>query len=72
MNFLRFIAEWINANPGRAIGGFVGFLVGIFFLTIGVLKTLLVVIFISVGYFIGKSRDEKRSIIDNIRSIFKR
>lgn len=67
-----FIREWISANPGKAAGAFLGFIFGILILTVGVAKTLLIIIFILIGFIIGKLRDDRVSIIDQIRGIFNR
>ncbi|MBN1499650.1 MAG: DUF2273 domain-containing protein [Spirochaetes bacterium] len=66
------IISWINENPGKAIGAFLGLLFGILFFTLGIMKTLLILIFTAAGYFIGKSKDSGISPIDYFKNIFKR
>ncbi len=58
MNFFTFLGEWINANPGKAVGGAIGFILGLLFLTIGFVKTLLVLILVIIGFVIGKMIDD--------------
>jgi uncharacterized membrane protein len=72
MDLIRYILDWCNNNPGRALGALAGFILGIMILTLGILKTLLVFIFIAVGFLVGKSRDENSSLADQITKIFKR
>jgi uncharacterized membrane protein len=72
MSFIKSTGDWIGGNPGKAAGALIGFLFGILLFTIGVVKTLLIVIFITVGFLIGKSRDDDTSIMDTISGIFKR
>ncbi len=72
MNVLHFISDWINQNPGKAVGAFVGFFLGILLLTIGFIKTIIIILLILVGYVIGKSSDENKSLLDIITGLFKR
>ncbi len=72
MDFFEYISKWINENPGKALGAFSGFILGIFILTFGPLKTLLIIIFTMIGYIIGKIGDEDLSIFERIKGIFKK
>jgi len=71
-NFLNSLKKWINQNPGKSAGVFIGLLMGVFLFTFGVLKALLILLLVLVGYFIGKSRDENVSIIDEVYKFFKK
>ncbi|MBP7602497.1 MAG: DUF2273 domain-containing protein [Spirochaetes bacterium] len=71
MSFLGSAGEWISRNPGRAAGAFAGFLFGVLLFTIGVLKTILILIFVLIGYIIGKSRDDNLSIVEEINELFR-
>ncbi len=64
MDFLSYIKDLINSNPGKTIGSCIGLIVGIMIFTLGILKTILVVLLVFIGFIIGKSRDEDISIID--------
>jgi len=72
MDFFTFIKEWINGNPGKAIGAILGFVIGILLLTFGVVQTLLIILLVIIGVIIGKFKDDKISIIDQVKSLFKR
>jgi uncharacterized membrane protein len=72
MNFIEYITSWINENSGKATGAFIGFLIGIFILTLGVPKTLLILLFMLLGFLIGKTKDDNISIIDQLTGLFKR
>jgi uncharacterized membrane protein len=72
MSFFGNFGEWINQNPGKAAGAMAGLVLGVLIFTIGPLKVLVVILFILAGYIIGKSRDEKKSLIDTAAGLFKR
>ncbi|HSV98406.1 MAG TPA: DUF2273 domain-containing protein [Spirochaetota bacterium] len=72
MSFLGAAGEWIGRNPGKAAGAFAGFLFGVLLFTIGIIKTLLIVLFVLIGYIIGKSRDDNVSILDELNDLFRR
>ncbi len=72
MNLFDFIKNWINENPGKSAGAFIGFVLGIFILTIGLLKILLIIIFILIGIIIGKMSDDDVPIIARIKGLFNR
>ncbi|RPI95246.1 MAG: DUF2273 domain-containing protein [Spirochaetales bacterium] len=71
MSFLGSAGEWIGRNPGKAAGAFAGFLFGVLLFTIGIIKTLLIVLFVLIGYIIGKSRDDNVSILDELNDLFR-
>lgn len=71
MSFLGSAGEWIGQNPGKAAGAFAGFLFGVLLFTIGIVKTLLTVLFVFIGYIIGKSRDDNVSILDELNDLFR-
>ena len=62
--------DFVNDNPGKSVGAVAGFLLGILILTFGVLKTIVVILFVFLGIIIGKMADDRLSIIDEIRRIF--
>jgi uncharacterized membrane protein len=72
MDVFTFIKEWINNNPGKATGAILGFVTGILLLTFGVVQTLLIILLVIIGIILGKFRDDKISIINQVKSLFKR
>ncbi len=64
MDFLSYVKDLINGNPGKTIGSCLGLIVGILIFTLGIVKTILVVVLVFIGFIIGKSRDEDISVID--------
>lgn len=72
MNFTDFLIEWINRNPGKAVGGLAGFLLGIFILAIGIPRTIIVILFVLIGLLVGKLRDDRISVIEEIKGLFSR
>jgi len=72
MDFFRFIADAVNANPGKTVGVALGFVLGLMIFTVGFWQTLLIVLLIAAGFVIGKSRDDNSSIGDVIGGFFRR
>ena len=72
MNILDYIKEWANTNPGKAVGACTGFIAGIFIIVLGIKKTVFVILFVAIGFIIGKMRDENISPLDQIKGLFKR
>ena len=72
MSLSRYLLEFANENPGKAVGAVIGLILGILVLTFGVAKTFVILLFILLGFIIGKMVDDKVSVIDEIRRIFSR
>jgi uncharacterized membrane protein len=72
MSLIDFITDWTKDNPGKAVGAIIGFVLGILLFTLGIVKTLLVIVLVAIGFFIGKTRDDNISIIDQITGLFRR
>ena len=72
MSLSRYLLEFANENPGKTVGAVTGFILGILILTFGFLKTIVVILFIILGIIIGKMVDDRISIVDEIRRIFRR
>ena len=62
--------KYVVDHPGAIIGGFLGLLVAIFLFTFGLLKMLVVALFVLVGVAIGQIFDGKATILTKIRSLF--
>lgn len=63
------LMDFLINHQGKIIGVFIGFLAGIFLLTIGFFKTLILFLCIGVGYYFGKKIDNKENIADFIDRI---
>ncbi|PKL40676.1 MAG: hypothetical protein CVV44_03470 [Spirochaetae bacterium HGW-Spirochaetae-1] len=72
MEFLSNLANWANEHPGQALGALLGFIIGILILLFGPVKTFLVIILSLTGLIIGKMLDDRISVKDEIRGLFKR
>ena len=69
------LVEYIGMNKGKVFGGFIGFLIAILILTIGFLKTLFILFWTWLGYFLGSnshSRKHMKELLDRIFAPTKR
>lgn len=57
--FKEFLLNIFANNKGKVIGSIIGFIISILLLTIGFFRTLLIVICVSAGYYIGKQVDNR-------------
>lgn len=48
----------IDNHPGKLIGTTVGFFVGLLIVTLGLWHTLVLALFVFLGFVLGKSQDE--------------
>lgn len=72
MGISRYILEWVNYNPGKAVGAVAGFILGILIIAFGIAKTILIVLLVLLGFTIGKMIDERVSVFDGFRNIFRK
>ncbi len=68
----RFSLWALNNHPGKFIGISLGFVLGLFVVTIGFWKTLVLALFIAVGFIIGKRQDDYQSLSGWLERIFDR
>ena len=61
--------EFLRKNCGRLIGSAVGFIVAILFLSLGFFRTLLILICIGAGFFIGLFKDSKEDFLEFLERI---
>lgn len=64
-----YLLDIFNKNQGKIIGSAVGLLLSIIILIIGFFRTLLIVLFVLSGYYIGKKIDSKEDITDILDKI---
>lgn len=67
--FKERLLNFLSMNFGKVIGSFLGLLIGILFFTLGFFKTILLIILISLGYYIGNKIDKHESIIEILDKI---
>ncbi len=58
-------------HRGKTIGVSLGLLASILFVSFGFLRTLFIIICITVGYFIGKQLDDKKNFDSWLKHMFK-
>jgi len=63
---------WINNNKGRFLGLLFGFIIGLLLTLIGILKTLVIIVFALIGLYLGHLLDGGASIQEIIRKIVKK
>ena len=59
-----FFTEHWETHRGRIVGLFIGLLLSILLMTIGFLKTLLLIIFATIGYILGSKIDDKEDLLE--------
>lgn len=62
----RLLLEWIVDNRGKIIGALIGLGISLSVIFWGILKTLLIIIFVFIGYYGGKQLDDQVDIKDKI------
>lgn len=60
----EYLLDLFSKNQGKIIGSLLGLLVAILILTIGFFRTLLIALFVCVGYYIGKKIDNNEDILE--------
>lgn len=53
------INRLISEHPGKTVGAFLGLVIAVSFLTLGLWRTLLIGFMIGIGYAIGKWTDDE-------------
>lgn len=63
------IILWVNDNKKSFLGGLIGFILGVFILVIGFLKTIFLLIFTGIGYLLGSEilkKEDLRTLLERI------
>jgi uncharacterized membrane protein len=66
---LEQVKEFLRKYLGRVAGSAAGLAVAILFLTLGFFRTLLILICISIGFFLGMFRDSKEEFLEFVERI---
>jgi len=64
-----FLLNVFAKNQGKIIGAFIGLLFGILILVIGFFRTVVIVFFVFIGYYIGKKIDDKEDLVEFLSKI---
>ncbi|HVJ48919.1 DUF2273 domain-containing protein [Desulfitobacterium sp.] len=64
--FLRLLDE----HPGKLMGTIAGFLVGLLVVLLGFWKTLVLFLFVMIGFMLGKRQDEHKKLFDWLDRFF--
>lgn len=65
----EFLINLFNNNQGKVICSILGFIIALLMLTIGFFRTLLLLLFIGFGYFIGDKLDKNENLLDILERI---
>ncbi|EAX47915.1 hypothetical protein TcarDRAFT_1604 [Thermosinus carboxydivorans Nor1] len=60
----KLLQEIWQQHSGKILGVAIGFLLGVFIITFGFIRTLFVLLCVVGGYVVGKRIDEKEDIMD--------
>ncbi|SDF09959.1 DUF2273 domain-containing protein [Sporolituus thermophilus] len=60
----KLLQEIWQQHSGKILGAAIGFLLGIFIITFGFIRTIFVLLCVIGGYVVGKRIDEKEDIMD--------
>lgn len=66
--FFSSLLAWAEKNPWQTVGIVAGFLAGILIILVGFWKTLFIFLMAAAGYFLGKGKDEGKSLAARIRA----
>lgn len=67
----RFLLWALEEHPGKLIGTSLGFVLGLFTITLGFWKTLALSLFVVVGFIIGKRQDDHQGVLSWLDRFFK-
>ncbi|MGI6453350.1 MAG: DUF2273 domain-containing protein [Syntrophomonadaceae bacterium] len=68
----KLLASLLNEHRNKTIGVLLGLVASILFITIGFWKVLFIIVFIGIGFFIGKRLDDNKSLDNWLDNIFKK
>ncbi len=63
--------DFLSQHLGKILGVILGLLLGWMIIEYGFFKTLLVIIFVAVGFLVGKKADDNEDVLSAIRRFFK-
>lgn len=60
----EYLLNVFSKNQGKIIGSAIGLILAVLILMIGFFRTLVIVAFVSAGYYIGKMIDNKEDLVE--------
>lgn len=52
----------LDNHPGKLLGTSIGFILGLLFVTLGFWRTLVLTLFVVIGFVLGKRQDEHKDL----------
>lgn len=65
-----FFLKLLDEHPGKLIGSMLGFLLGLFVVLLGFWKTLVLFLFVMIGFLLGKRQDDHKQLFDWLDRFF--
>lgn len=65
-----FLLKLLDEHPGKLIGSILGFLLGLFVVLLGFWKTLVLFLFVMIGFLLGKRQDDHKQLFDWLDRFF--
>lgn len=56
--------QLISEHPGKTLGILAGIIFGFLYIWLGFLDTLVIVVFVSTGYYLGRKYDNRENLMD--------
>lgn len=68
----EFLVLAIDNHPGKLIGTSIGLILGLLMVTLGFWRTLVLALFATLGFVLGKRQDDNKSITTWLERNFKK
>lgn len=65
-----FLLRLLDEHPGKLMGTVLGFLLGLLVVLLGFWKTLVLFLFVLIGFILGKRQDDHKKIFDWLDRFF--
>jgi len=67
-----FLVWAIDHHPGKLVGTSIGLVLGLLMVTLGFWRTLVLALFVTLGFVLGKRQDDNKSITTWLERKFKK
>jgi len=68
----RSLVQALDTHPGKLIGTSIGLVLGLLMVTLGFWRTLVLALFVILGFVVGKQQDDNKSITTWLDRIYKK